>query len=63
MRSTDKKIKNIIVNYDNGETEIIDKGIAIGFEKNSEAEVDVIQYMCNIKDNDLSAEILDMLVD
>ena len=33
MRSTDKKIKNIIVNYDNGETEIIDKGIAIGFAK------------------------------
>lgn len=46
-------LKNIIVNYDNGETEVIEKGLAIYFDKIDNERVKVAYRMCNIKDKDL----------
>jgi hypothetical protein len=48
-------IKNITVNYDNGEIETLNKGVVVGFDEidNEEETIKVSYRMCDIKDNDL----------
>lgn len=48
-----KGVKNITVNYDNGETETLNKGVVIDFGKLDNDEGDVCFNMCNIKGKDL----------
>lgn len=47
------KIKNIVVNYDNGETEVIEKGLAIYFDEIDDESIKAHYRMCNIKGSDL----------
>lgn len=48
-------IKNITVNYDNGEIETLNKGVVVGFDEidNEEETIKVSYRMCDIKDSDL----------
>nr|DAL54458.1 MAG TPA_asm: hypothetical protein [Caudoviricetes sp.] len=48
-------IKNITVNYDNGEIETLNKGVVVGFDEidNEEETIKVSYRMCNIKGSDL----------
>lgn len=50
-----KDIKNITVNYDNGETETLNKGVVVGFDEidNEEETIKVGYRMCDIKGEDL----------
>lgn len=50
-----KNIKNITVNYDNDDTEVVEKGLVIDFGKLDldNDEGDVCFNMCNIKGKDL----------
>ena len=50
-----KGIKNITVNYDNGEIETLNKGVVVGFDEidNEEETIKVSYRMCDIKGNDL----------
>lgn len=50
-----KDIKNITVNYDNGEIETLNKGVVVGFDEidNEEETIKVSYRMCDIKGNDL----------
>lgn len=48
-----KGVKNITVNYDNGETKVVEKGLVIDFGKLDNDEGDVCFNMCNIKGKDL----------
>ncbi len=48
-----KDIKNITVNYDNGDTKVVEKGLVIDFGKLDNDEGDVCFNMCNIKGKDL----------
>lgn len=50
-----KGIKNITVNYDNGEIETLNKGVVVGFDEidNEEETIKFSYRMCNIKGNDL----------
>lgn len=50
-----KGIKNITVNYDNGEIETLNKGVVVGFDEidNEEETIKVSYLMCDIKGNDL----------
>lgn len=48
-------IKNITVNYDNGEIETLNKGVVVGFDEidNEEETIKVRYRMCDIKGKDL----------
>ena len=48
-------IKNITVNYDNGEIETLNKGVVVGFDEidNEEETIKVRYRMYDIKGNDL----------
>ena len=48
-------IKNITVNYDNGEIETLNKGVVVGFDEidNEEEPITVRYRMCDIKGKDL----------
>lgn len=50
-----KGVKNITVNYDNGETETLNKGVVIDFDEidNEEETIKVRYRMCDIKGKDL----------
>lgn len=50
-----KGVKNITVNYDNGETETLNKGVVVGFDEidNEEETIKVRYRMCDIKGEDL----------
>ena len=50
-----RDIKNITVNYDNGEIETLNKGVVVGFDEidNEEGTIKVSQRMCDIKGKDL----------
>lgn len=50
-----KGVKNITVNYDNGETETLNKGVVVGFDEidNEEETIKVRHRMCDIKGEDL----------
>lgn len=50
-----KGVKNITVNYDNGETETLNKGVVVGFDEidNEEETINVRYRMCDIKGEDL----------
>lgn len=50
-----KKIKNITVNYDNGEIETLNKGVIVSFDEidNEEETIKVRYRMCDIKGEDL----------
>lgn len=50
-----RDIKNITVNYDNGEIETLNKGVVVGFDEidNEEETIKVSYRMCDIKDKDL----------
>lgn len=49
-----KGVKNITVNYDNGETEVTEKGFVAYFNEIDNERVKVSYRMCNIKGSDLS---------
>lgn len=49
-----KKIKNIVINYGNGETEVTEKGFVAYFNEIDNERVKVSYRMCNIKGSDLS---------
>lgn len=49
-----KDVKNITVNYDNGETEVTEKGFVAYFNEIDNERVKVSYRMCNIKGSDLS---------
>lgn len=46
-----KDIKNITVNYDNGEIETLNRGVVVSFDEidNEEETIKVSYRMCNIK--------------
>ena len=48
-------IKNITVNYDNGEIETLNKGVVVSFDEidNEEETIEVRYRMCDIKGKDL----------
>lgn len=48
-------IKNITVNYDNGEIETLNKGVVVSFDEidNEEETIKVRYHMCDIKGKDL----------
>lgn len=48
-------IKNITVNYDNGEIETLNKGVVVSFDEidNEEETIKVRYRMCDIKGEDL----------
>lgn len=50
-----KDIKNITVNYDNGEIETLNRGVVVNFDEidNEEETIKVRYRMCNIKGKDL----------
>ena len=50
-----RDIKNITVNYDNGEIETLNKGVVVGFDEidNEEETIKVSSRMCDIKGKDL----------
>lgn len=50
-----KGVKNITVNYDNGEIGTLNKGVVIGFDEidNEEETIKVRYRMCDIKGKDL----------
>lgn len=50
-----RDIKNITVNYDNGEIETLNKGVVVGFDEidNEEETINVSYRMCDIKGKDL----------
>ncbi len=50
-----KEIKNITVNYDNGEIETLNKGVVVSFDEidNEEETIKVRYRMCDIKGKDL----------
>lgn len=50
-----KGIKNITVNYDNGEIETLNKGVVVSFDEidNEEETIKVRYRMCDIKGEDL----------
>lgn len=50
-----RDIKNITVNYDNGEIETLNKGVVVGFDEidNEEETIKVSYRMCDIKGKDL----------
>jgi hypothetical protein len=50
-----KGVKNITVNYDNGETETLNKGVVVDFDEidNEEETIKVRCRMCDIKGKDL----------
>lgn len=48
-----KEIKNIVINYDNGETEVTEKGFVAYFDEIDNERVKVSYRMCNIKGKDL----------
>lgn len=50
-----KDIKNITVNYDNGEIETLNRGVVVNFDEidNEEETIKVRYHMCNIKGKDL----------
>lgn len=51
-----RNITSITVNYDNGDSESFNKGIAINFEKvdNEDRTVKVCYHMCDIKGCELA---------
>lgn len=49
-----KDIKNITVNYDNGEIETLNRGVVVSFDEIDNERVKVSYRMCNIKGSDLS---------
>lgn len=50
-----RDIKNITVNYDNGEIETLNKGVVVSFDEidNEEETIKVRYRMCDIKGEDL----------
>ena len=50
-----RDIKNITVNYDNGEIETLNKGVVVGFDEidNEEETITVSYRLCDIKGKDL----------
>lgn len=48
-------IKNIVINYDNGESKTIDKGFVVGFEPVDNETVNIHYELCDIKNNELTA--------
>lgn len=48
-----KDIKNITVNYDNGNTKVVEKGLVIDFCELDNDKDNVCFSMCNIKGKDL----------
>lgn len=47
-------IKNITVNYDNGEIETLNKGVVVSFDEIDNEEAIKVRYrMCDIKGKDL----------
>lgn len=50
-----KDIKNITVNYDNGEIETLNRGVVVNFDEidNEEETIKVRYRMCNIKGKNL----------
>lgn len=50
-----RDIKNITVNYDNGEIETLNKGVVVGFDEidNEEETIKVSYRVCDIKGKDL----------
>ena len=48
-----KEIKNITVNYDNNESKVITKGVAINFREKDDGDIETCFNMCNIKGKDL----------
>lgn len=53
-----RDIKNITVNYDNGEIETLNKGVVVGFDEidNEEETIKVSYRMCDIKGKDLCSQ-------
>lgn len=49
-----RDIKNITVNYDNGEIETLNKGVVVSFDEIDNEEAIKVRYrMCDIKGKDL----------
>lgn len=48
-----REVKNITVNYNNNESKVITKGVAISFRENDNGETEACFNMCNIKGKDL----------
>lgn len=55
-----KGVKNITVNYDNGETKTLNKGVVVGFDEidNEEETIKVRYRMCDIKGEDLYLAVI-----
>lgn len=51
-----RNITSIVINYDNGEIETLNKGIVVGFDEidNEEETIHVSFRMCDIKGNELA---------
>lgn len=51
-----RNITSIVVNYDNGEIETLNKGVVVGFDEidNEEETIKVRYRMCDIKGNELA---------
>lgn len=56
-RMDNRNITSIVVNYDNGEIETLNKGVVVGFDEidNEEKKTIKVSYrMCDIKGNELA---------
>lgn len=51
-----RNITSIVINYDNGEIETLNKGVVVGFDEidNEEGTIKVSYRMCDIKGNELA---------
>lgn len=52
-----RNITSIVINYDNGEIETLNKGVVVGYDEidNEEKETIKVSYrMCDIKGNELA---------
>lgn len=54
-----RNITSIVVNYDNGEIETLNKGVVVGFDEidNEEETIKVSYRMCDIKGSELAMAV------
>ena len=54
-----RNITSIVINYDNGEIETLNKGVVVGFDEidNEEETIKVRYRMCDIKGNELATVV------
>lgn len=58
----ERNVKNIVINYDNGESEVLDKGFAVNLESTDDSEKTEIQCrMCNMRGCDLELVVSSVL--